>query len=343
MRRRLRLGLIGAAVLAALVFASLAGSTPRLNIAATATTTTVGFSLAATDRAPAKVSILADSTFASVNLTAAPGTTLGTVSAKAAAGALGGAVLPLAGTVKVVAADGTYISNGAPVPIATAASFCTGNASHTTYWVLTLSAAGQTLEVPLFVDAITGPIAKATITLCLPSPDVPPPQGAAFGAKVLEAVLALKGVFPTTPGDYRWRALVTSYTAGTANVDTASTVETQALEHAPGAVTLTAKRSGPGKATVSGKVTEAGKPVANAAVVVAGGRKALRVKTNAGGIYKGVVALPSPRARLNATATVPTRDLGASACTATFTNAGIPCVDAVDSGFTAITPQVRAS
>jgi len=338
-----RRSILLAAALAALVLAPLAGSTPRLNISATASTTTIGFFLLASDRAPARVSILADSAFASVDLSAAPGTVIGTVTAKAATGALDGAVVPLAGTVKVVAANGTYLSNGSQVPVANAATACTGNTNHATYWTLNLSAAGQTFDVPLFVDAITGPIAKATITLCLPSPEVPPPLGAAFGVKVLQAVLTVRGVFPTTTGDYRWRALVTGYAAGSATVDTASTVETQALEHAPGAVTLAAKKLGKGKATVSGKVTEAGKPVANATVVVAGGRRALRLKTTAGGAYRGVVAFGAAGARLRATATVPSRDLGASACTATFTSAGIPCIDAVDSGFTATTPAVKPS
>jgi hypothetical protein len=339
-----RLGLLLAAALGAFVLAALASATPQLNVSATATTTTLGFSFGANDAAPARVSFFSDPALAPVDLSAAPGTVIGTVAARAAAGALGGAVLPLTGTVKVVAADGTYLSNGAQVPVAAAAQACTGNATHTTYWVLTLSAAGQALEVPLFIDAVNSAISGVTTTLCLPSPSVPPPAGAAFGAKVLQSVLTLKGVFPAKAGDYRWRSIVTSYAPGSATVDPASTVETQGLMHAPGAVTLAAKRiSGGKRATVSGKVTEGGKPVANATVVVSGGRTALRVKTNAGGVYRGAVALRSATAPLRATATVPVRDLGASACQATFTNANppIPCVDAVDSGFTAATPAVK--
>ena len=68
-----------ALVLASLVVAPLGGATPRLNISATASRTTIGFSVLASDRAPARVSILADSAFASVDLSAAPGTLLGTV------------------------------------------------------------------------------------------------------------------------------------------------------------------------------------------------------------------------------------------------------------------------
>jgi hypothetical protein len=339
----MRRGLLAGAA-AVLVAAGSARATPHLNVSATTGTTTIAFTLAAADASPAHVSILADPTFASVELSAPPGTVLGTVAAKASAGALGGAVLPLTGTVKVVAPDGTYLSSGSQVPVANASAGCTGSPTHTTFWVLTLSAAGQSLEVPLSVDSIANsPITKATINLCLPSPYVPAPEGAAFGVRLLEAILTIKGVFPTTPGDYRWSSLVTTYAPGTATVQPGSTVETQALEHVPGAVTFAARRSGKGKAAVSGKVTENGKPVANAAILVAGGRKPLRLKTSAAGTFKGVVAVASGAAKLRASATVPQRDLGASACTQSFPNAQppIPCLDAVDSGFTVTTPAVK--
>jgi hypothetical protein len=317
-----------------------AGAKPQLGVSATADTTTIAFSTAVKDAAPAKVQILADPALPSVNLSAKPGAKIGTVAAKASATALGGAVLPLTGLLNVVAPTGTYLDNGAQVPIAKAAAACTGTATHTTFWVLSLTAAGQLLEVPVYVDAgKSGSPAKATITLCLPSPDIPPPKGAAFGAKVIEAVLITKGIFPTSNGEYRWRTLVTSYVAKSGNVNPKSTVETQALEHSPGAITLEAKRSGE-NADVSGNVTAAGKPVAGATVVVSGGRKAVRLKTAASGSYKGSVPL-APAGKVRATAIVPTKDLGASACKATFASQKIPCVDAVDSGFTVAAPAVK--
>ena len=341
MTKKVRLGLVAGTTLVALAVAIQASATPQLNISATAAGTTVGFSQAPTDPAPAKVQIFADSALPTVDLSAAPGTTIGTVAAKAAAGALGGAILPLSGTITVRGAGDTYLSNGSQVPLAAASTACTGTAAHSAFWVMTLSAAGQTLEVPVFVDAVSLPFAKALIVLCLPSPDVAPPVGAAFGAKVLLAYLTLKGVFGSPSGEYRWRALVTSYTAGTATVNAAGTVETQGIEHAPGAVTLTAKRAGKGKANVSGKVTEAGTPVPNITVSVRGGKKALVIKTDGNGVFKGTVNTRKPKAALQATATVPPRDLGSSACTATFADKGIPCVDAEEGGFTATSPSVK--
>ena len=158
---------------------------------------------------------------------------------------------------------------------------------------------------------------------------------------MLQAFLTLKGVFGSPSGEYRWRALVTAYTPGTATVNAAGTVETQGLEHAPGAVTLAAKRAGKGKAAVSGKVTEAGTPVPNVTVVVQGGKKPLLMKTNGNGVFSGTVAIRTAAAALRATATVPPRDLGDSACTATFAEQGIPCVDAQDGGFVAGSPSVK--
>jgi hypothetical protein len=325
----------------ALVLAAQASATPQLNVSATAAGTTIGFSQSPTDPAPAKVQIFADSALPTVDLSAAAGTKIGTVTARAAAGALGGAILPLTGSITARGAGDTYLSNGVQVPLANASNGCTGTTSHSAFWVMTLSAAGQTLEVPLFVDAVTLPFAKAVIQLCLPSPDVPPPAGAAFGAKVVLAYLTLNSVFGSPSGDYRWRALVTTYTAGTANVNAAGTVETQGLEHAPGGLSFSAKRAGKGKAAVAGKVTEAGQPVPNITVVVRGGKRPLLLKTNGAGVYKATLATRSATAKLQATATVPPRDLGDSACVATFAAQGIPCVDAQQGGFSVTSPAVR--
>ena len=339
--KKVRLGAVGAAIAVALAVAIQASATPQLNISATAAGTTIGFTESPTDAAPAKVQIFADSALPTVDLSAAPGTQIGTVAAKAAAGALGGAILPLGGTITVRGAGDSFLSNGSPVPLAAAATSCTGTATHSAFWVLTLSAAGQTLELPAFVDAVSLPFAKALIVFCLPSPYVAPPVGAAFGAKVIQAILTLKSVFGSPSGEYRWRALVTSYTPGTATVNAAGTVETQGLEHAPGVVTLAAKRAGKGKAAVSGKVTEAGSPVPNVTVTVRGGKRALTMKTNGNGVYKGTVLTRTPTAALQATANVPPRDLGDSACQATFADKGIPCVDAQRGGFTTTSPSVK--
>jgi hypothetical protein len=124
-------------------------------------------------------------------------------------------------------------------------------------------------------------------------------------------------------------------------VDAAGTVETQGLEHAPGIVTLSAKRSGKGKALVTGKVLENGQPVPTVGVVVRGGKRPLVLKTNTLGVYKGVVATRSATALLTATATRPPRDIGDSACQATFSAQNIKCVDAQEGGFVATSKAVK--
>ena len=139
------------------------------------------------------------------NLGATAGSTIGTLDAKAAAAALGGATLPLTGTVQARAANGTYLSSGVAVPLAKGGDpMHRRPTTHAAFWVLSApSAAGQTLEVPLFVDPTSGAISAAspyTLTLCLPPSDLPPEVsgGAAFGAKVFEANFTVKGIFTAT-------------------------------------------------------------------------------------------------------------------------------------------------
>jgi hypothetical protein len=86
---------------------------------------------------------------------------------------------------------------------------CTGTATHTAFWILNLSASGQTLQVPAFIDDIplTNPLsstANTRIQICLPPPDVPAgtPGRAALGAKVVSATLNLTDVFSAAPGWY---------------------------------------------------------------------------------------------------------------------------------------------
>jgi hypothetical protein len=299
------------------------------------------------------------------NLSQAPGTSIGTVSAKAVAGALGGATLPLVGTIVVKGAGDTYLSNGAPVPLATAATSCTGTATHTTFWVLQLAAAGQTLEVPVFVDAVpltkgtdeTGaplpnPEASATtgwgsaeIKVCLPSPDVPPPTGAAFGAHVFDVVLNIKGVWSGGSNEYRWRAVVIPYTPGTSTVDKTKAVEIQGLERRVGFVQASAKYSGL-KAKVTGLVTEATTSVAGAKVTIKGGRRAVTARSNANGDFSVTVPLRRRLAALTVTAVAPERDLGAGACSLTpaFATAlpGITCADVSIGGWTYTAKVKRA-
>jgi hypothetical protein len=367
MGRNVRLGLLACAGLSTLAFAAV-GSAERLGVSSTpASGVVIHYSQPSGAPAPAMVTIFPNPSYLAgtqvENFSQAPGTTIGTVSAKAIAGALGGATLPLTGTIVVKGAGDTYMSNGTPVTFAAAATVCTGTASHTTFWVLELTAAGQTLEVPVFVDKVpttlgtdpTGapipnPEAAATtgygaaeIKVCLPSPDVPPPAGAAFGAHLFDATLSIKGVWAGGSNEYRWHALVLPYTAGTATPDPKSAVEVQGLERRFGFVSVRAKYSGL-SANVTGVVTEAGTAVIGGKVTIRGGRKAVTATSNATGDFSVTVPLRAKGAALKATAVVPERDLGGGACSVSPAFAakyvGVPCVDVAVGGWT-LTVKVR--
>jgi hypothetical protein len=346
MGRNVRLGLLACAGLSTLALAATA-SAEKLGVSSTPSSgVVIHYSQPSGSAAPARVTIYPNPSYATgtqvQNFSQAPGTTIGTVSAKAIAGALGGATLPLTGTLIVKGAGDTYLSSGSPVPLATAAAACTGTATHTAFWVAQLTAAGQTLEVPIFVDAIpltigTPPAPNpeaaaggAKINFCLPSPDVPPPAGAAFGAHLFDAVLAIKGVWSGGSNEYRWRAVVIPYTAGTATVDPTKAVEVQGLERRFGFVSARAKYAGL-KAKVTGVVTEAGTAVAGAKVVIQGGRKAVTVTSNATGDFSATVALRKRLAPLKVTANVAERDLGAGACSLTpLFAAALPTITCAD-------------
>src|SRR5438128_889500 len=99
MTGKLRMGLLACAGIAALAVSgpALAAFMPQLAVSATANgSTLIHYSQPSGDDALLKTTIYSDAKL-TANLTAAAGTTIGTVAAKTAAGALGGATLPLGG------------------------------------------------------------------------------------------------------------------------------------------------------------------------------------------------------------------------------------------------------
>jgi hypothetical protein len=264
--KKLLLSLIAAASVAAVVVApaSAAYLSPSLSVSqdnAAGTTspakTTIAISVGKNDDATARAVFYAPP--GTVTLNQAPGTSLGTVTAQVSALALGGAVLPISGQVQTRAATGTYLSGGKQVPISSAAMTCTGSATHAAVWVLILTAAGTTLEVPLFVDPTAGTaeaaFSAAKIAVCLPPPDIPQEQGGAtFGIKVVKAAFSVNGVFQPTTGV--WFALLTPYTPGTGQANAAATVYSGA---AVAFAALTARAGKAGKAKrVTGRLTQGG-------------------------------------------------------------------------------------
>jgi hypothetical protein len=342
MRRTTRIAVlvcVGALALAG-AGQAFAAYAPKITASSVGAKTTIAFSAAPTDDPTFLLQFLVPAGFIA-NL-GSDGQTIGTVDAKTAAADLGGATLPLTGTLQARASTGTYLSSGTPVPLAAAAAVCTGTASHAAFWVLILSAAGQTLEVPIFVD--TGPAGGPSykLTLCLPAPDLPPgnPARAAFGAKLFDATVVLNGVFTAPAGPRRWSQFAIPWVPLAGKPNVTGTVETQSLDGGSATVALTAKRAAKKKATVSGKVTRGGAGVAGVPVQIKLGKRVLAtVRTNASGAFRATVRLPTPTATLTASATAGARDLGTSGCVASASP--VPCLGATAPGFTAASKAVR--
>jgi hypothetical protein len=279
----------------------------------------------------------------------AAGTKLGDVTATAAAADLGGAILPLTGELDAVD------PNSLPAASKQGISLCLAGATASQTWVLHLTAAGQTLDVPmLVVPAVPAEAAsgyQAKLLVCLPPPDVPTgtPGRAQFGAKLLSATFTSSAITqPTAPGDYRWTSVFTPYNPGVGTVNAAGTVETQSIQHIPTklALTYTKKRVvlvRNGKRTVgtlvkfSSAVTEGTTPAAAAVVTKAGTKKVGGAKGSF--IFSGKSVTLTSTADLHKGTAVPTgaapantdlfyADLGGSACTKTAIFGGVGCVAA---------------
>lgn len=247
--RTLVLGLVSAVALTGAGTALAAYTSPKLLVTDAQPSVTINYTQSASDDPTAKLTFYAPSQY-SATLTQPAGQTIGTVTAQGTAADLGGALLPLTGTVQVRAASGTYLSGSQQRPIALLAAECTGTATHTAYWVLILQAAGQTLELPVFVDSPAAPpapggsasaFASASIQACLPPPDVPAgtPGRATFGFKLTAVDFKVTNVFTTAgTGEPRWRVLATPYTPGTGRPNPAGSVEAQSVIGFPRTVTL---------------------------------------------------------------------------------------------------------
>ena len=340
MKRRIWTVAVGlAAVVAVIVVpaAMAAYTSAKLEVTQTATGVVVRATLDPNDDPTARVGIVAPSG-TQLTTSQAPGTVLGPVKAVVKALDLAGADLPLEGQL-LVAAPGQ-------IPAATQAA-CVGTAPPLATWVMVLSAAGQTLQVPTYLVTTAGssaaPLGPAFIAICLPPPDVPTgtPGRATFGAKVYQAELTINGVFSRVATG-AWVATWVPYTPGKGTPNVAGVVVSPAAI-APGAVTLAAKTSGKG-AVVTGTVTQAGQPRGGATVTVFAGsvksklttRK--RVRASASGKFTAKFALGT-FFRADAAAT------GAAApplCTQLQPAIGsVPCVNPTVNGFAAKSKVVK--
>jgi hypothetical protein len=360
MRKTNRIVLLACAAFAGLAFAgsAFASFAPKLIVSSTDVggSVRIGVVVSNSDDPTAKTSIYIPSAYTVA--TAAPGK-LGDVTATASAADLGGAVLPLTGELDAIAPTAT--TNGA-------AAQCGVTPSQT--WDLHLTAAGQTLDIPMFVVAAAAPEAASgystKLVVCLPPPDVPAgtPGRATFGAKLLSATFTSSAIKePTTGGDYRWTSLWTPYTPTKGTPNAAGSVETQTIRHLPVVLHFNSTR----KRVVTYKTVRVHGVKKRVKVIATVVKWTANVTENSkapgsatiGVVYKGkkiggatgtltLKGVPSAKLTVAAlvdsdTGSVPTgqtatvndlfyHDLGASGCTPSAIFQGLPCIDATLGG-----------
>lgn len=360
MTKSIRAALVACAALGALAFvgSALASYAPKLVVGPASPLGTgngssirVGVVAGANDAPTAKVQIYVPSGYTIA--TPQAGTNLGKVTATASAADLGGAILPLTGNILV-----------APANPSGAAQCLGAGETAAQYWDLHLSAAGQTLDIPMYVvTASAGEQTasyEAKLEVCLPPPDVPAgtPGRATFGAKLLSATMSISAIqSPQTNGTFRWTSLWTPYNPGQGTVNAAGTVETQSVHAQPTTmhVTLTRKRVVHYTTRrVHGKkhrvkhvstsvrfrasVTQNGVATTPSKWAVVAGKK--RVGGQSGAFtFTGRSIVLTVLADVDSSLDVPTgtpaaatdlfyADLGAAACTKTAIFGGLPCIDA---------------
>jgi hypothetical protein len=345
MNRTFRLAALGLAAAAALAFAGTALATQRIAVSQTSTSLTIKVSQDQSDVQPAKIQIYVPNGYTPI-LGAAVGSKIGTTTGHVFARDVG-VPLPLEGDVVV----------GDP-------SKFVGNACSPTYsvvWILQLSVAGQTINLPVFVTPTSGAesaLGVAKLSVCLGPADVPAgtPNRSPNGAQLLDATFTVNNTLTPPAGPATWISFWTPYKAGTALPNPASTVEARSFV-GPGSVTLRAKILNRTKKIIrlTGVVSQAGNPVSDAKVALLINSHAstysLKSKANGGfGLLLRQCTTPKPApcvtprrkitAFFQAVATAVARDVTSTGC-ANPTMPPIPCVSATAGPFTARSVKVK--
>ena len=248
-----------------------------------------------------------------VTLTQSPGTRIGDLEGFAKVGALGGARVPITGT--VTARDpAAYLTNPCSPGL------------HQAVWTIDTSLLGTALSIPMYVDAVTtgaeAAFASARIRICLASPYIPPPQGAAGGASLIVAAFSASGVFsnPNSRGSYPWNALFIPYQPGTGSLAPTNAAQSTSYTRLPVQLAVTAKKM-KGKrsfARVTVCLSEAGQAVRGVRVNILAGRSARRTarvafgRTNSRGCLVRTIRLRSRVTFIRASTSVPERDVTSS-------------------------------
>jgi hypothetical protein len=336
MKTILRLVTVSAVGVSALAFAGNALATQRLSVTQSATSLTIKYTQDATDQQPAKIQIYVPAGY-TLNTSAAPGQTIGTTTGVVIARDQGNIDLPLTGDVLV--AD----------PAQHATDVCSPGAP--AVWILQLSVAGQTINLPVYISPTAGPetgLGQAKLSVCLAPADTPvgSPGRSPFGAQLKSATFTVNNVFTPPTGAVRWDSLVTPYGSGNGIPNAAGTVEARAFA-GPGAITLAGTVVSKTKRIVrlQGKVTAAGVGIVGATVnLYLSGKLRYKKKTNGSGGY-GFLLQKKKGSKVTTTifqakVTVAERDVTAVGC-ASPAVPPIPCVSATQGAFTATSRKVR--
>jgi hypothetical protein len=347
MRGTIRVTVLAAAALVALAFAgsAFASFAPKLLAKNGTAGVTVGVSVANADDATARVQIYVPSGYALQP--PAPGQKLGDVTATAASALLGGGVLPLTGELDEVAQSSLTAAQ-----VQSEQQCLLTSTPPAAVWNLHLTAAGQSIDIPMYVVVNSGvetTAGVAKLVVCIAPYAVSPANP--FGAKLLSATFTTKGLTaPSASGDYRWTSVWTPYSSsGTPNA--AGSVEAQSIVHQPTQAKLTVtKKKLVSFRTVKGKrvkvvktqvkwlasATANGQPVSAASFKTTANGKSVGGKAGSFILLKGSATIAT-------TATIPDQDLGATSCTPSPIFQGLPCIDATVGGGTfAATTNVTA-
>ena len=271
MRRGLTAGVVAAAALV-LAGTAYAANTASISVShspmatSSSKSTTIHVAIPQATDPIARIAIYAPSGY-SAALNAAPGTAIGDVTASAFSRDQG-LILPLSGNV-VVDNPANHTSD-----------VCSPGAN-AAVWILNLSVAGQSIQLPLYVNPTSGAetgLGAYKMVICLPPPDVPvgTPGRSVFGAQVLDADFTVRNVFttPASPGVAGWQALFTPYNPGAGTVNALGTFEAQGLAGIPSSVSVKAVSVKHKTYKVTGVVREGGAPAGGVTVAVLRGGSA---------------------------------------------------------------------
>jgi hypothetical protein len=293
MRKVSRMLVVACAGLAALAFSStaLAAYTPKMVVAGSnhalggGGPVTFNITQVETDDPTFRMDLYSPLGY-EVALNATPGQQIGVASALVKVGSLGGAKVPVTGTVNAASQSP---SNPCSPGV------------HTAVWTITVTLAGTPVTVPIYVDRIASApetaFASARIRVCFnhPADRVRNPAG----AQLLQVAFSTD-VFtnPNTLGIYRWVGLFTPY-GPTGVPNAAGSVQAHTVQRLPVQLALTVKkvkRKGKTYARVSGTLRGGDQNISRQAITLKRSTRSAKsvkafktVRTNGRGSFSALV------------------------------------------------------